>query len=129
MGSGLWALWLFFVVFLEGASPQGQGGVCSRACRDSCSNLPVSGVPGFQQGGKSTVLNHPMPVPFTVGPCRQAFDHLSVVHRVVGLLVRSGLRKTLGTSVSAVSACGGCSITFAVNGKQSTRVHAHTHTH
>lgn len=73
----------------------------SRTCRDSCSNVLVSGVPGFQRGGKSAVLNHPVLVPFTVGPCRKAFDHLTMVHKVVGLSVRSILRKTLGTSVSA----------------------------
>lgn len=79
--------------------------MCSRACRDSCSNVLVSGVPGFQQSGKTAVLNHPVLVPFTVGPCRQAFDHVTVVHRVFGLLVRSVLRKTLGKSLSAT--CNG----------------------
>lgn len=46
------------LVFLEGASPQGRGG----------SNALLSGVPGFQRGVKSAVLNHPVLVPFTVGP-------------------------------------------------------------
>lgn len=82
MGSGLWALWFFWRV----AAPGVEG---------------VSGVPGFQRGGKSAVLNHLVLVPFTVGPCQQAFDHLMVVHRVVGLLVHSVLRKTLGTFVAA----------------------------
>lgn len=37
----------------------------------------MSGVSGFQRGGKSDVLNHPVLVSCTEGPCQQAFDHLT----------------------------------------------------